>query len=147
MMHLKLVLLLAIVANFGECGDAKFREKGELSPRRRRCYDGSLPKRLKKNERKLSLEESGGGEVCRRLYPRVSCCPSRRAPYQILHRRDARVCSRFQQPQTDLVFVMETGLCIDLNMFATAVCSGIMVNLVMNMWLHMCTVSIERVLH
>ncbi len=141
MMHLKLVLLLAIAANFGECSDAKFREKGELSPRRRRCYDGSLPKRLKKNERKLSLEESGGGEVCRRLYPRVSCCPSRRAPYQILHRRDARVCSRFLQPQTDLVipkqyFFMATGLCIDLNMFATAVCSGIMVDLVMNIWIH-----------
>ncbi|XP_016389851.1 hedgehog-interacting protein-like [Sinocyclocheilus rhinocerous] len=93
MMHLKCVLLLAIAANFWECSDAKFGEKGELSPRRRRCYDGSLPKRLKKKERKLSLEGSGGGEVCHRLYPRVSCCPSRRAPYQILHRRDARIFS------------------------------------------------------
>lgn len=93
MRHLKFVLVLAIAANFWECGDAKFGENGELSPRRRRCYDGSLPKRLKKKERKLSLEGSGGGEVCHRLYPRVSCCPSRRAPYQILHRRDARVCS------------------------------------------------------
>ncbi|XP_016336180.1 hedgehog-interacting protein-like [Sinocyclocheilus anshuiensis] len=93
MMHFKCVLLLAIAANFWECSDAKFGEKGELSPRRRRCYDGSLPKRLKKKERKLSLEGSGGGEVCHRLYPRVSCCPSRRAPYQILHRRDARIFS------------------------------------------------------
>ncbi|RXN24436.1 hedgehog-interacting -like protein [Labeo rohita] len=93
MKHLKFVLLLAIAANFWECGDAKFGEKGELSPRRRRCYDGSLPKRLKKKERKLSLEGSGGGEVCHRLYPRVSCCPSRRAPYQILHRKDARIFS------------------------------------------------------
>ncbi|ROL42597.1 Hedgehog-interacting protein [Anabarilius grahami] len=93
MKHLLFVLLLAIAANFWECGDAKFGEKGELSPRRRRCYDGSLPKRLKKKERKLSLEGSGGGEVCHRLYPRVSCCPSRRAPYQILHRRDARIFS------------------------------------------------------
>ncbi|XP_056591673.1 hedgehog-interacting protein [Triplophysa dalaica] len=93
MRHLKFVLLLAIAANFWECGDAKIGENGELSPRRRRCYDGSLPKRLKKKERKLSLEGSGGGEVCHRLYPRVSCCPSRRAPYQILHRRDARIFS------------------------------------------------------
>ncbi|NP_001073481.1 hedgehog-interacting protein precursor [Danio rerio] len=93
MKHLKFVLLLAIAANFWECGDAKFGEKGELSPRRRRCYDGSLPRRLKKKERKLSLEGSGGGEVCHRLYPRVSCCPSRRAPYQILHRKDARTFS------------------------------------------------------
>jgi len=95
MKHLQFVLLLAVAANFWECGDAKFGEKGELSPRRRRCYDGSLPKRLKKKERKLSLEGSGGGEVCHRLYPRVSCCPSRRAPYQIIHRKDARVCSGF----------------------------------------------------
>ncbi|KAG1937789.1 hedgehog-interacting protein isoform X1 [Pimephales promelas] len=93
MKHLQFVLLLAVAANFWECGDAKFGEKGELSPRRRRCYDGSLPKRLKKKERKLSLEGSGGGEVCHRLYPRVSCCPSRRAPYQIIHRKDARIFS------------------------------------------------------
>lgn len=110
MKHLQFVLLLAIAANFWECGDAKFGEKGELSPRRRRCYDGSLPKRLKKKERKLSLEGSGGGEVCHRLYPRVSCCPSRRAPYQILHRRDARVCSGFLQPQISQVILMRVLL-------------------------------------
>lgn len=92
MKHLQFMLVLAIAVNVWECGDAKFGEKGEISPRRRRCYDGSLPKRLKKRERKLSLDSSSG-EVCHRLYPRVSCCPTRRAAYQILHRRDARVCS------------------------------------------------------
>lgn len=108
MKHLKFVLLLAIAANFWECGDAKFGEKGELSPRRRRCYDGSLPKRLKKKERKLSLEGSGGGEVCHRLYPRVSCCPSRRAPYQILHRRDARI---FSTNNTECSILLEEIKC------------------------------------
>ncbi|XP_065151806.1 hedgehog-interacting protein [Paramisgurnus dabryanus] len=108
MKHFKFVLLLAIAANFWECGDAKFGEKGELSPRRRRCYDGSLPKRLKKKERKLSLEGSGGGEVCHRLYPRVSCCPSRRAPYQILHRRDARI---FSTNNTECSILLEEIKC------------------------------------
>lgn len=100
MKHLQFVLVLAIAVNVWECGDAKFGERGELSPRRRRCYDGSLPKRLKKRERKVLLDGSSGGasgsssgEVCHRLYPRVSCCPTRRAAYQILHRRDARVRS------------------------------------------------------
>lgn len=91
MRHLKIVLVLAIAANVWECGDTKFGgEKGEIIPRRRRCYDGSLPKRLKKRDRKLSLDS--GSEVCHTLYPRVSCCPNRRAAFQILHRRDARVC-------------------------------------------------------
>lgn len=90
MKHLQFVLVLAIAVNVWECGDAKFGERGEISPRRRRCYDGSLPKRLKKRERKVLLDGSSG-EVCHRLYPRVSCCPTRRAAYQILHRRDARV--------------------------------------------------------
>uniref|UniRef100_A0A672Z1C8 Hedgehog-interacting protein n=1 Tax=Sphaeramia orbicularis TaxID=375764 RepID=A0A672Z1C8_9TELE len=91
MKHLQFVLVLAIAVNVWECGDAKFGERGEISPRRRRCYDGSLPKRLKKRERKVLLDGSSSGEVCHRLYPRVSCCPTRRAAYQILHRRDARV--------------------------------------------------------
>lgn len=93
MKHLQFVLVLAIAVNVWECGDAKFGERGEMSPRRRRCYDGSLPKRLKKRERKVLLDgsSSSGGDVCHRLYPRVSCCPTRRAAYQILHRRDARV--------------------------------------------------------
>lgn len=91
MRHFKIVLVLAIAANVWECGDTKFGgEKGEIIPRRRRCYDGSLPKRLKKRDRKLSLDS--GSEVCHRFYPRVSCCPNRRAAFQILHRRDARVC-------------------------------------------------------
>ncbi|XP_041937361.1 hedgehog-interacting protein [Alosa sapidissima] len=94
MKHLKIVLVLAIAANVWECGDTKFGgEKGEISPRRRRCYDGSLPKRLKKRDRKLSLDSGSGSEVCHRLYPRVSCCPNRRAAFQILHRRDARTFS------------------------------------------------------
>ncbi|TRY54794.1 hypothetical protein DNTS_001765 [Danionella cerebrum] len=108
MKHLQFVLLLAVAVNFWECGDAKFGEKGELNPRRRRCYDGSLPRRLKKKERKLSLEGSGGGEVCHRLYPRVSCCPSRRAPYQILHRRDARI---FSSNNTDCSRLLEEIKC------------------------------------
>ncbi|XP_019956883.1 hedgehog-interacting protein isoform X2 [Paralichthys olivaceus] len=98
MKHLQFVLVLAIAVNVWECGDAKFGERGEISPRRRRCYDGSSPKRLKKRERKVLLDGSGSGggssgEVCHRLYPRVSCCPTRRAAYQILHRRDARIFS------------------------------------------------------
>lgn len=92
MKHLNIVLVLAIAANVWECGESKFGgERGEISPRRRRCYDGSLPKRLKRRDRKLSLD--GGSDVCHRLYPRVSCCPNRRAPFQILHRRDARTFS------------------------------------------------------
>uniref|UniRef100_A0A3Q2QGD3 Hedgehog-interacting protein n=1 Tax=Fundulus heteroclitus TaxID=8078 RepID=A0A3Q2QGD3_FUNHE len=98
MKHLQFVLVLAIAANVWECGDAKLGERGELSPRRRRCYDGSLPKRLKRRERKVLLDgssssSSGGGEVCHRLYPRVSCCPTRRAAYQMLHREDERIFS------------------------------------------------------
>ncbi|KAM3864799.1 hedgehog-interacting protein [Diretmus argenteus] len=93
MKHLQFVLVLAIAVNVWECGDAKFGERGEMSPRRRRCYDGSMPKRLKKRERKVLLDGGSSGEVCHRLYPRVSCCPTRRAAYQILHRRDARIFS------------------------------------------------------
>ena len=98
MKHLQFMLVLAIAVNVWECGDAKFGERGEISPRRRRCYDGSMPKRLKKRDRKLSVDSGGSGgssssgEVCSRLYPRVSCCPTRRAAYQILHRRDAHSC-------------------------------------------------------
>ncbi|KAG9275691.1 hedgehog-interacting protein isoform X1 [Astyanax mexicanus] len=101
MRHLKFVLVLAVAANLWECGEARLGEKGELSPRRRRCYDGSLPRRLKKKERKVAVED---GAVCARLYPRVSCCPVRRAPYQSLHRRDTAIfasnnteCSRLLQ--------------------------------------------------
>uniref|UniRef100_A0A8C6NJY3 Hedgehog-interacting protein n=1 Tax=Nothobranchius furzeri TaxID=105023 RepID=A0A8C6NJY3_NOTFU len=92
MKHLQFVLVLAIAVNVWECGDAKFGERGEISPRRRRCYDGSSPKRLKKRERKVLLDSSSS-DVCHRLYPRVSCCPTRRAAYQILHRKDARIFS------------------------------------------------------
>uniref|UniRef100_A0A3Q2YN30 Hedgehog-interacting protein n=1 Tax=Hippocampus comes TaxID=109280 RepID=A0A3Q2YN30_HIPCM len=62
MKHLQFVLVLAIAVNVWECGDAKFGPErgGELSARRRRCYDGSLPKRLKKRERKVLLDGGGG---------------------------------------------------------------------------------------
>lgn len=86
MRHLKFVLVLVIaVADLWECADAKWGDKGELSPRRRRCYDGSLPRRLKKKERKAP--GGGVGDVCSALYPRASCCPSRRVP----HRTDPTV--------------------------------------------------------
>lgn len=91
MKNLQFVLVLAIAINAWECGDAKFGERGEMSPRRRRCSDGSVPQRLKRRERKALLDSSSSGEVCHRLYPRVSCCPTRKTAYQILHRRDARV--------------------------------------------------------
>lgn len=91
MKNLQFVLVLAIAINVWECGDAKFGERGEMSPRRRRCYDGSVPQRLKRRERKVLLDGSSSAEVCHRLYPRVSCCPTRKTAYQILHRRDARV--------------------------------------------------------
>ncbi|XP_066574515.1 hedgehog-interacting protein [Amia ocellicauda] len=93
MKHLKFVLVLAVAVNVWECGDAKFGEKGEISPRRRRCLDGSTPRRLKKRERKLSLDSSSSAELCHRLYPRVSCCHTRRTAYQNLHLRDARIFS------------------------------------------------------
>uniref|UniRef100_A0A674PRR0 Hedgehog-interacting protein n=1 Tax=Takifugu rubripes TaxID=31033 RepID=A0A674PRR0_TAKRU len=73
MKHFQFVLVLAIAFNVWECGDSKFGERGEMSPRRRRCYDGSVPQRLKKRERKVLLDGSSSGEVCHRLYPRVSC--------------------------------------------------------------------------
>lgn len=98
MKHLQFVLVLAIAINAWECGDAKFSERGEMSPRRRRCYDGSVPQRLKRRERKVLLDGSSSGEVCHRLYPRVSCCPTRKTAYQILHRRDARVGQRASIP-------------------------------------------------
>ncbi|KAM9477999.1 hedgehog-interacting protein [Clarias gariepinus] len=88
MRHLKFVLVLVIaVADLWECADAKWGDKGELSPRRRRCYDGSLPRRLKKKERKAP--GGGVGDVCSALYPRASCCPSRRVP----HRTDPTIFS------------------------------------------------------
>uniref|UniRef100_H3DK23 Hedgehog-interacting protein n=1 Tax=Tetraodon nigroviridis TaxID=99883 RepID=H3DK23_TETNG len=83
MKNLQFVLVLAIAINAWECGDAKFGERGEMSPRRRRCSDGSVPQRLKRRERKALLDSSSG-EVCHRLYPRVSCCPTRKIPSQPL---------------------------------------------------------------
>ncbi|KAK3572585.1 hypothetical protein QTP86_000411 [Hemibagrus guttatus] len=81
MRYLKFVLVLVIAAaDLWECADAKWGDKSELSPRRRRCYDGSLPRRLKKKERKVV--GGGGGDVCSALYPRASCCPNRKVPYR-----------------------------------------------------------------
>uniref|UniRef100_A0A8C9VVP2 Hedgehog-interacting protein n=1 Tax=Scleropages formosus TaxID=113540 RepID=A0A8C9VVP2_SCLFO len=76
MKHLKVMLALAIAVHVWECSDAKLSEKGEAGPRRRRCFDGSLPKRLKKRERRVSLDGGGSPEVCHALYPRVSCLHS-----------------------------------------------------------------------
>lgn len=66
------LLLVAVVLCFFE-GDAKF---GESGARRRRCLNGTPPRRLKKRDRRvLSPEAPGGGEaMCRGLYPRLSCC-------------------------------------------------------------------------
>ncbi|KAF7710100.1 hedgehog-interacting protein [Silurus meridionalis] len=95
MRHLKFVLILLIAAtDLWECADAKWGDKGELSPRRRRCYDGSLPRRLKKKERKVAAGGGGSGgggdgDVCSALYPRASCCPTRRVP----HRTDPTIFS------------------------------------------------------
>uniref|UniRef100_A0A673XUW7 Hedgehog interacting protein n=1 Tax=Salmo trutta TaxID=8032 RepID=A0A673XUW7_SALTR len=124
MRHLKFVLVLAIAVNVWECGDSKFGEKGEISPRRRRCYDGSMPKRLKKRERKLSVDSgASSGEVCHRLYPRVSCCPTRRAIFSTNNTECSRLleeikcahCSPnaqvlFHSPESDKVPLREPHL-------------------------------------
>lgn len=72
MLPLKL-LLVAVVLCFFE-GDAKF---GESGAKRRRCLNGSPPRRFKKRERRLMLLEplNGAELVCRGYYPRLSCCP------------------------------------------------------------------------
>ncbi|KAK6493179.1 hedgehog-interacting protein-like [Huso huso] len=93
MVHLQFLLVLAVAVNFWESGDAKFGEKGEIGPRRRRCLDGSTPRRLKKRERPLSVDGSRGGEICHTFYPRQSCCYTRSAAHQNLHLRDARIFS------------------------------------------------------
>ncbi|XP_053114104.1 hedgehog-interacting protein isoform X1 [Hemicordylus capensis] len=72
MLPLKL-LLVAVVLCFFE-GDAKFGENGA---KRRRCLNGSPPRRLKKRDRRLMLLEPpiAGDLMCRAFYPRLSCCP------------------------------------------------------------------------
>ncbi|XP_028833228.1 hedgehog-interacting protein [Denticeps clupeoides] len=82
MNHVKFALLLALAAGVWECGAA-----ASSAPRRRRCHDGSPPRRLKKRDRRQ--DGDGDGELCSRLYPRVSCCPTRRAALHILPRRPA----------------------------------------------------------
>lgn len=76
------LLLVAVVLCFFE-GDAKF---GESGARRRRCLNGTPPRRLKKRDRRvLSPEAPAGGEaMCRGLYPRLSCC-SRSDAQGLLH--------------------------------------------------------------
>ncbi|KAL8207113.1 UNVERIFIED_CONTAM: hypothetical protein K2H54_045151 [Gekko kuhli] len=68
------LLLVAVVLCFLEGGDAKF---GESGAKRRRCLNGSPPRRLKKRDRRLMLlEPPHGAELaCRGFYPRLSCCP------------------------------------------------------------------------
>ncbi|RMC13691.1 hypothetical protein DUI87_08769 [Hirundo rustica rustica] len=83
------LLLVAVVLCFFE-GDAKF---GESGARRRRCLNGTPPRRLKKRDRRvLSPEAPGGGEaMCRGLYPRLSCCS--RSEAQGLPHAEAKVLS------------------------------------------------------
>lgn len=105
MRHLKFVLVLVIAAaDLWECADAKWGDKSELSPRRRRCYDGSLPRRMKKKERKVA---GGGGDVCSALYPRASCCPSRKVPY----RTDPTVTHSHAHATCMLVFTLLSSSC------------------------------------
>ncbi|XP_030047545.1 hedgehog-interacting protein isoform X2 [Microcaecilia unicolor] len=81
MLPTRLLLALAVALSCFEC-DAKFGEKsGDSGPGRRRCLNGSPPKRVRRRDRKLALELSGG--LCRGLYPRLSCCP--RSDPQGLH--------------------------------------------------------------
>ncbi|EPY79062.1 hedgehog-interacting protein [Camelus ferus] len=71
------LLLLAVALGFFE-GDAKFGERNEGSgARRRRCLNGTPPKRLKRRDRRMmsQLELLSGGEMpCGGFYPRLSCC-------------------------------------------------------------------------
>ncbi|XP_039606134.1 hedgehog-interacting protein [Polypterus senegalus] len=92
MVHLKLILIAVVAVHFWESADAKFGERGENSPRRRRCLDGSTPRRLKKRETKLTLDISGS-ETCHDLYPRMSCCHPRKSVHQNPHLRSARIFS------------------------------------------------------
>ncbi|XP_039194895.1 hedgehog-interacting protein isoform X2 [Crotalus tigris] len=71
MLPLKL-LLVALVLCFFE-GETKF---GETTAKRRRCLNGSPPRRLKKRDRRLMLLEppNRGELLCQGFYPRLSCC-------------------------------------------------------------------------
>lgn len=72
------LLLLAVALGFFE-GDAKFGERSEAASgvRRRRCLNGSPPKRLKRRDRRMMSQQellSGGELLCGGFYPRLSCC-------------------------------------------------------------------------
>ncbi|XP_064423991.1 hedgehog-interacting protein [Latimeria chalumnae] len=71
MLCLRLLLALAVAAGLWGC-EAKFGEKNEMSYRKRRCLDGTAPRRLKKRDRKWSQDTSV--DICHKLYPRLSCC-------------------------------------------------------------------------
>ncbi|NP_001080405.1 hedgehog interacting protein L homeolog precursor [Xenopus laevis] len=74
-------MLLCAIALLIMQSDAKFGEKSETGARRRRCLNGSSPRRVKKRHRKLqTLDLGGAGEGCRGLYPRLSCCPKTDIP-------------------------------------------------------------------
>ncbi|MEE6461391.1 hypothetical protein FKM82_001282 [Ascaphus truei] len=61
--------------------EAKFGEKSEAGARRRRCLNGNPPRRVKKRHRKMQTLDLGwGGEGCRGLYPRLSCCSKTDSP-------------------------------------------------------------------
>ncbi|XP_048827556.1 hedgehog-interacting protein-like isoform X1 [Brienomyrus brachyistius] len=99
-----LLLILTIAADMWEGGDARYGEHGEAAPRRRRCYDGSLPKRPKKRD-------DGGRGLCPKLYPRLSCCPSRSSAFRMLHRRDAMVLSSNSTDCTKLLEELQCARC------------------------------------
>lgn len=73
MLPLRLLLVALALCCFQ--GDAKFGESG--GAKRRRCLNGSSPRRLKKRDRRLLLLEPplGAELACRGFYPRLSCCP------------------------------------------------------------------------
>lgn len=136
MRHLKFVLVLVIAAaDLWECADAKWGDKGELSPRRRRCYDGSLPRRLKKKERKVA---GGGGDICSALYPRASCCPSRRVSHRteptVTHSH-ARAVHTFHAHHACLFFLTL------LSSSCRQKCNPSVTHLVMN---HVCKWTVSR---
>ncbi|XP_067848530.1 hedgehog-interacting protein isoform X2 [Heptranchias perlo] len=84
---LKFVLVLAVAANFLD-SEAKSRERSEKSPMRR-CLDGSAPRRLRKRERRLFALDASGN-ICHKLYSRLSCCPRDRHFHEFI---DAKIFS------------------------------------------------------
>ncbi|XP_053559677.1 hedgehog-interacting protein isoform X1 [Bombina bombina] len=80
MLVLQWMLVCGLALVIIEC-EAKYGEKSDSAVRRRRCLNGSPPKRVKRRHRKLqTLDLGGAGESCRGLYPRLSCCSKPDSP-------------------------------------------------------------------